>query len=240
MQLQEILNGYGNIQVETLTRAEFVDASLYPDIDISGQPAIYREKDPLRFVLMAALAFGFTSPEEFLKNKKVLDVGCSGGQISCCIQSFSARVWLCDPDLANVKNPARQVLDERFCIDLTIQNTLSLIPELTHFFDLVTSFAPHPFPLCLARLSSAQQADCAEYYQAMVNACRPGGDLLIMPLYEADLGLGGGLDELLALLANSFSDLAIRKVTMPAPKTAPFFSVFVVAKNKITLLPKGM
>jgi hypothetical protein len=233
MQLQEILNGYGNIQVETLTRAEFVDASLYPDIDISGQPAIYREKDPLRFVLMASLAFGFTSPEEFLKNKKVLDVGCSGGQISCCMQSFAARVWLCDPDLANVNNPAKRMIDERLCIDSTIQNSVLQIPELICFFDLVTSFSPHPFPLHLEHFSALQRAECIGYYQAMVDTCRIGGELLIMPLYESDLGLSGGLDELLALLANCFSDVLIRKVTMPSVYgKPPFFSVFIVAKNK--------
>lgn len=234
MELQDILDGYGDIQVESLSRANFVDASIYPCVHASGQPAVYREKDALRFVLMAAIAFGEKSPAKFLSGKQILDVGCGGGQIAYCMQGFAARVWLCDPDLRNSNNPATSMIDPRVCIDLKIQETLRLIPELIQVFDLVTSFAPHPFPLHSATLSREQMADCSDYYRCMINACKLGGDLLVMPVYEYDLGLKGGLDELLQELNCCFASVAIRKVTMPSlPGKVPFFSIFIVAKTKL-------
>lgn len=224
--------GYGRITVEKLSLDTFVDANLYSVVDESGQPAIYREKDPYRFVLMAALAYGVETRQALLEGKKILDVGCGGGQISASMARYALGVWLADPDCANPKNPARSIFKSNFIIDAKIQDTLELIPELGGFFDLVTSFAPHPFPLNLATLSDALYQESRTYYESLMHACKSGGDVITMPIYERDLGLKNGVGELIALWEDNFAEVNILKVTMPKPDIQPFFSVFIVAKNK--------
>ncbi len=230
---RELVSQYGDVQVKELSPETFVDAAHYLTVDDSGQPAEFRERDPLRFVLMAALAYGVSLPSELLRNKKVFDVGCGGGQVSECMALFAKAVWLCDPDLSEVSNPARNRIDSRFLLSVKVQDALRIVPELSGFYDLVTSFAPHPFPLGLdGKFTEEMRAQSLQYFASLVDACKPGGDLIIMPIYVEDLGLKGGLTELLSLLEASFKSVIIKKVTMPEPQKMPYFSVFVVAKAK--------
>ncbi|WP_440905639.1 class I SAM-dependent methyltransferase [Catenovulum sp. SX2] len=225
---------YGQFTLTPMTKAkQFVDASVYPVVDHSGQAAWQREQDPHRFVEMAACANGFSQASEWLVGKRILDVGCGGGQITHLLAVLAKAVWALDPDINNPRNPIHTKLHPNYLIDLTIQQALTELPELKNQFDLVTSFAPHPFPLSTTLTESIfQQSE--QYYQAMIDCCKSGGDLMVMPVYQRDLGLKNGFIGLINMLQPAFKKVTFSRVALQAPKEHPFFAIFINAQHKYT------
>lgn len=205
-------------------------------VDLSGQPAEFREKDPFRFIYMASLAFGGESVEACFSNKKILDVGCGGGHVSKVLLQYASGLWLCDPEINHPNSPVKNSFDPRFLLPVKAQDAVRIVPELQNLFDVVTSFAPHPYALNLPELNDEIYQGSADYYASMVSMCRPGGDMMVMPVYERDLGLKDGIKELYALMKKAFAhvDMCVVSLADSHPEF-PFFSVFVWGKNKLAV-----
>lgn len=213
-----------------------MDASIYPVVDLSGQPAEFREKDPFRFIFSAALAYGVDSPEACFADKRMLDIGCGGGHVSKVLQQYASGLWLCDPEINHPNSPIKHDFDARFLLPVKIQDALRIVPELQNRFDIVTSFAPHPYALNLPELTDDIYRGSAQYYAAMIQMCRPGGNMMVMPVYELDLGLQNGIHDLHALMKQSFAQVEMNVVSLAdSHPEFPFFSVFVWGKNKLAV-----